>query len=136
MRLQGVVGFADVTVLSSAFSHDHPLPLRQQDQAHMAVASRLLLRGSGPSPPPIARWTALLLSIPHSISVSGGQRGFTSTRPCGKGRKGGSSILRPNPPRSTKIPGAGKKKKPKVYMSLSLSHPCGFVTSCSSRLIH
>ncbi|CAN0312325.1 unnamed protein product [Ectocarpus sp. 12 AP-2014] len=43
-------------------------------------------------------------------------RGIASSGPCCKGRKGGFSGLRPKPiTRSTKVPGAGKKKKPKVH---------------------
>ncbi|CAM9961263.1 unnamed protein product [Ectocarpus fasciculatus] len=43
-------------------------------------------------------------------------RGIASSSPCCKGRNGGSSVLRPKPTRSsTKMPGAGKKKKPKVH---------------------
>ncbi|CAM9284127.1 unnamed protein product [Ectocarpus sp. 4 AP-2014] len=42
-------------------------------------------------------------------------RGIASSGPCCKGRKGGFSGLRPKPLRSTKVPGAGKKKKPKVH---------------------
>eukprot|EP00752_Nemacystus_decipiens_P002414 g2276.t1 len=39
----------------------------------------------------------------------------TATGRCCKGRKGGSSILKTKPSRSTKVPGTGKKKKPKVH---------------------
>ncbi|CAN0044891.1 unnamed protein product [Ectocarpus sp. 12 AP-2014] len=44
-------------------------------------------------------------------------RGIASSGPCCKGRKGGfSGLRRPKPiTRSTKVPGAGKKKKPKVH---------------------
>ncbi|CAM9713144.1 unnamed protein product [Ectocarpus sp. 8 AP-2014] len=66
------------------------------------------------------RATEVLRSLYPSTPVArllttASTRGIASSSPCCKGRKGGFSGLRPKPTRTTKVPGAGKKKKPKVH---------------------